>query len=145
MTVSRFVICGVKFSIRSSVRIEDPKLAKITKLAGDHISLTNDLASFEKELRELEQGELRNLVNAVNIIRKLFGLRSWSSAKAFAYAMQCELETQIKGELEHLEAAGALDAEEWRFVRALLTMLAGNVFYSMIASRYGGKDAKLPA
>ncbi|EKG15849.1 Terpenoid synthase [Macrophomina phaseolina MS6] len=139
-----FLIAGTKFSISSDVRIEDPKLATIVRLAGDHISLVNDLASFEKEFREFEAGELRNLVNAVSIVRKLFGLQSWSSAKAFTYAMQCELETRIKKEVERLETIGALDAEQWRFLKALLTMLAGNVFYSTIASRYGGEGAKLP-
>ncbi|GME27018.1 Terpenoid synthase [Neofusicoccum parvum] len=110
-----FLIAGVKFSIGSSVSIEDPKLVRIVQLAGDHISLVNDLASFDKELREFEAGELRNLVNSVNILRKLLGLPSWSAAKAFTYAMQLELETQIRQELERLEASNTLDAEEWRF------------------------------
>ncbi|KAH7065118.1 isoprenoid synthase domain-containing protein [Macrophomina phaseolina] len=138
-----FTLACTKFSIASSVHIEDPKLAKIMRLASDHLSLVNDLASFEKELRAYEEGKVHYLINAVDVMRKLLGLTSWSSAKAFTYAYQLEVESEMQREIENLMVDDCLDSEEWRFVEASLRMLAGNVFYSVVTSRYGGEAARI--
>lgn len=114
------------------------------RLASDHLSLVNDLASFEKELRAYEEGKVHYLINAVDVVRKLLGMTSWSSAKAFTYAYQLEVENEMQKELDRLMMYGRLSLEEWRFVEASLRMLAGNVFYSIVTSRYGGEPARIP-
>lgn len=107
------------------------------------MSLVNDLASFDKELRAFEQGKVCYLINAVDVVRKLFGLPNWQSAKAMTFAMQLEVESRMEEELLRLSMEGCLTPEEEKFVEASLTMTAGNVFYSIVTSRYGGEEARI--
>ncbi|EKD18897.1 uncharacterized protein L3040_008118 [Drepanopeziza brunnea f. sp. 'multigermtubi'] len=138
-----FVIACVKFSIRSSVRIQDPKLARIVRLVSDHVTLVNDLASYDKEKRAYDSGKVRYLINAVDVVQRLLALPSPAAAKSFTYAMQLQVEAEMKEELDRLIASKELSTEELQFIDAALVMTAGNVFYSVIASRYGGKAAEI--
>lgn len=83
------------------------------------------------------------LINAVDVVRKLFGLSNWQSAKAVTFDMQLEVESQMEDELTRLSADGCSDPQEEKFVEACLTMTAGNVFYSIVTSRYGGEEARI--
>lgn len=85
------------------------------------------------------------LINAVDVVRKLFGLSNWQSAKAVTFAMQLEVESQMEDELTRLSIDGCLTPQEEKFVEACLTMTAGNVFYSIVTSRYGGEEARIAA
>jgi hypothetical protein len=125
------------------VCIEDPKLANILRLVSDHVSLVNDLASFDKELRAFEQGKVCYMINAVDVVRKLFGLSTWQSAKALTFAMQLEVESLMEEELARLSVHGCLTPQEERFLEACLTMVSGNMFYSIVTSRYGGEEARI--
>jgi len=49
----------------------------------------------------------------------------------------------MKEELDRLVASKELSTEELQFVDAALVMTAGNVFYSVVSSRYGGQAAKI--
>ncbi|KKY30349.1 putative sesquiterpene cyclase [Diaporthe ampelina] len=138
-----YILACVKFSIASDVCIEDPKLAKILRLISDHVSLVNDLASFDKELRAFEEGKVCYMINAVDVVRRLLGLSNWQSAKALTFAMQLEVESQMEDELTRLSVDGCLAPQEEKFVEACLTMTAGNVFYSIVTSRYGGEEARI--
>jgi len=138
-----YILACVKFSLRSNVRIEDPKLARILRLVSDHVSLVNDLASYDKEKRAYDSGKVCYLINAVDVVHRLFSLASPAAAKALAYAMQLQVEAEMEAELGRLVAAGELDAEQLRFVDAALVMAAGNTFYSVVSSRYGGQAAKI--
>lgn len=143
MIQHRYILACVKFSLASDVWIEDPKLATILRLISDHVSLVNDLASFDKELRAFEEGKVCYLINAVDVVRKLFGLSNWQSAKALTFAMQLEVESLMEEELTRLSVDGYLTQKEEEFVQACLTMTAGNVFYSIVTSRYGGEKARI--
>lgn len=139
-----YLLACVKFSIASSVEIESSQLEKFLRLISDHVSLVNDLASYEKEKRAYDQGRTYHLINAVEVVQRLFSLPEEKSAKALAYAMQLELEVEIDHELAQMREENILTAEEWQFVDAVLTMMAGNVFYSVVSSRYGGKSTQIP-
>lgn len=103
----------------------------------------NDLASFDKELRAFEEGKVCYMINAVDVVRKLFGLSNWQSAKALTYAMQLEVESQMEDELARLSVDSCLTPQEETFLEACLVMTAGNLFYSVVTSRYGGEAARI--
>ncbi|EMR64669.1 putative sesquiterpene cyclase protein [Eutypa lata UCREL1] len=138
-----YILACVKFSLRSSVRVEDPKLARIIRLVSDHVSLVNDLASYDKEKRAYDSGTVCYLINAVDVIQRLLALPTSAAAKSLAYSMQLHVEAEMKEELERLVASNELSDEELQFVHAALVMTAGNVFYSVVSSRYGGQAAKI--
>ena len=83
------------------------------------------------------------MINAVDVVRRLLGLSNWQSAKALTFAMQLEVESQMEDELTRLSVDGCLAPQEEKFVEACLTMTAGNVFYSIVTSRYGGEEARI--
>ncbi|KAI9047118.1 hypothetical protein LZ554_009191 [Drepanopeziza brunnea f. sp. 'monogermtubi'] len=138
-----YILACVKFSLRSSVRINDPKLAYILRLVSDHVSLVNDLASYDKEKRAYDSGNVCYLINAVDVVQRLLALPSSAAAKSLAYAMQLQVEAEMKEELDRLVASKELSTEELQFVDAALVMTAGNVFYSVVSSRYGGQAAEI--
>ncbi|KAJ3940666.1 uncharacterized protein N0V96_009678 [Colletotrichum fioriniae] len=115
----------------------------ILRLVSDHVSLVNDLASFDKELKALEDGKVCYMINAVDVVRRLLGLATYSAAKAVTYSVQLEVEAQMGEELERLAKGRILSSKEEQFVSAALTMTAGNLFYSVVTSRYGGEAAKI--
>lgn len=139
----RYILACVKFSLASDVWIESPKFTTILRLISDHVSLVNDLASYDKEKRAFDEGKVCYLINAVDVTQRLLSLSSSSEAKRLTYAMQLQVETAIKVEMDRLSASGTLTAEEFEFLDAALVMAAGNVFYSVVSSRYGGEAAKL--
>lgn len=140
---ARYILACVKFSLESDVAIEDPKMTRILRLVSDHVSLVNDLASFDKELKALEDGKVCYMINAVDVVRRLLGLATYSAAKAVTYSVQLEVEAQMGEELERLAKGRVLSSKEEQFVSAALTMTAGNLFYSVVTSRYGGEAAKI--
>ncbi|KAG9195858.1 hypothetical protein G6011_00979 [Alternaria panax] len=138
-----YILACLKFSLGSSVRIEDPKLERFLRLVSDQISLSNDLASYDKEKKAYDSGKSCYMINAVEVVQRLLALSSAGPAKSIAYSMQLDVEAEIKTELERLVASGELSTEELEFVDAVMVMTAGNVFYSVISPRYGGQEAKM--
>ena len=59
--------------------------------------------------------------------------------------MQLEVEKGMSEEIRSLEAEEILSQEQWNFVDGVLEMAAGNVFYSVVASRYGGEKTRMRA
>lgn len=139
----RYILACLKFSLGSSVRIEDPKLERFLRLVSDQISLSNDLASYDKEKRAYDCGKACYLINAVEVVQRLLALPSPGPAKSIAYSMQLNVESETKIELDILVASGELSTEKLQFVDAVMVMTAGNVFYSVISPRYGGQEAKM--
>ncbi|KAL1637918.1 hypothetical protein SLS56_000475 [Neofusicoccum ribis] len=137
-----WLVASCKFSIASPVSLDDPLVARITRLAGDHVSIVNDLGSFDKELRAFESGKTVVLINLVQVMRESCGL-AIDDAKAAAFALQLLNEQDILAELEALKAGGKLSTEHWRYVDSLLALIAGNTFYTMTTSRYGGEVARI--
>lgn len=138
------MLACMKFSLASSIRIDAPHLTAIYRLFSDHISLVNDLASFEKEKRALDEGKIVNLTNAVALMKRLLSLPSYDDAKRLTFAMQLQVETEMYAELNRLVDGGLVTAEEKRFLEACVMMCAGNTFYSAVGRRYGGEKARIP-
>lgn len=138
----RFVIAAAKFSIRSSVRIADPRFERCLNLVSDHLGIVNDLASYEKELRALESGDTKDMINVVHVMKELTTLEGTSEAKSVVWALQLQIEGQIMEELEELRVQG-LEDEEWWFLEAVASTAVGNVMFCMTTGRYGGEAARI--
>jgi len=139
----RHVLGCTKFSINSSVDLESSRLARYVRLVKDHISVANDLASWEKEKKAFDAGKVLYMINAVHVVKNLFRLASDGAAVAMTQAFQLQIEVEIDAEIERLVAENELNAEEWRFIDASIYTMSGNVFVSTVMSRYGGKKCKL--
>ncbi len=137
------MIAAAKYSIKSSVDSSDPRFKRYLSLIGDHLGLVNDLASYDKELRAFEKGEATEMINLVAVMTDLLSLPNSDAAKAATYVYQLQVESWIIEEIEQLAANEKLTDEEWRFIEAVLLAATGNVFWSMISSRYGGEAAKI--
>lgn len=137
-----WLLAACKLSIASSVSLTDPLLERITRLVGDHISIVNDLGSFDKELRALTSGKSVVIINLVQVMRSSCGL-DIDDAKAAAFSLQLLNEQAIQIELESLKQNETITADQWRYVDTMISLIAGNVFYTMTTSRYGGEDARI--
>ena len=124
-----------------------PNLRRIVHHIGDQISIVNDLASYEMEKHRFESGKAKSLINIVSVIMKLERVEE-AVAKSMAYAWQLCMENEIRMDLEELrkkkeEGKDELGVEEWRFIDAWLLVAAGNLFTSVVMSRYGGEGARI--
>ena len=138
----RFIIAAAKFSIKSRVSLTDERFRRYLSLVGDHLSLINDLASYDKELRAFNKGEASDLINLVAIMKSVTSLQDTDDAKSVAWALQLQIEKKMMEELEDLRAQGLSD-EEWWFLEAVTCAAVGNVMFCMTSSRYGGEAARI--
>ncbi|RMZ67712.1 sesquiterpene cyclase [Pyrenophora seminiperda CCB06] len=138
-----YILTCLKFSLGSSVCIESPKIERFLRLVSDQISLSNDLASYDKEKQAYDCGKAHYMINAVEVVQRLLALPSSGSAKSITYLMQLDVETEIQKELGRLVASRELSVEELQFVDAVMVMTAGNVFYSVVSPRYGGQGTRM--
>lgn len=130
---------------------------------GDAISITNDLASFDKELAAYRSGKVNSIINVVDVIMGCERVDA-EAAKSMAFAWQLCNEEAAVGELKRLvgmereegEGGGTggvegrggkghkgLSADEWAFVEACLVTATGGVVTSTVMARYGGEGARL--
>ena len=135
----------MKFSLCSSVEISDPRLAKYLSLIKDHLAIINDMASFDKEKRDFDNASSKYLINIVDVIQHILSLADTDSAKAMAYAYQLQTEAGLVEELQRLKDHEDLDVEQWQYLEATYVCAAGNTFFSMTSSRYGGEAARINA
>ncbi|KAJ4414003.1 hypothetical protein N0V82_008173 [Gnomoniopsis sp. IMI 355080] len=139
----RFTLACVKFSLNSKVDILHPRLAKLYQLFSDHIVYVNDLASYEKEKVAYHRGEAKMFANIVEMIRKFLSLPAdGQRAKALAYGLQLQVESDIYGEMARLQ--NDLQDEEWRVVYGWLDESSGHCFVSHMLRRYGGEVCRMP-
>lgn len=138
-----WLAAACKLSIASPVSLVDPVTAKILRLAGDHISIVNDLGSFDKEKASFESGKTVVFINLVRVLQTSCGLESVDDAKAAAFVLQLLNEQEMLTECERLKTDERMTEEHWRFVDSLLLLCAGNTFYTMTTSRYGGEAARI--
>ncbi|KAJ6006804.1 hypothetical protein N7451_004748 [Penicillium sp. IBT 35674x] len=112
---------------------------KFVGLFTDHISLTNDIYSFQKEWDEhISKGAF--LVNAVDVVRRLHHV-SVSAAKQYVFEQILKLEQLLALEMDHLKQDVGMNKAQERFGEALALCLAGHIFYSATNGRYGGADS----
>ena len=124
------------------MKIDDPRFRRYLSLVGDHLGLVNDLASYDKELRALENGETSDMINLVAVVKDVTSLRGTDDAKSAAWTLQLQIEKQMIKELEDLQAQG-LSNDEWWFLEAVAFAATGNVMFCMTTSRYGGEAARI--
>ncbi|KAF9894333.1 hypothetical protein FE257_007836 [Aspergillus nanangensis] len=139
-----YALASTLFSINSSVDVKNPKLTRILRLFGEHIAVSNDLASWAKEKRAYDEKKVLYLINTVAAVKNLFATSSNDSAVQLTYAFQLEIEKAIDNEIQRLMTENSLNSEEWRFIDAGLHLLGGQALGSCIISRYGGESTKLP-
>ncbi|KAL8968795.1 MAG: hypothetical protein Q9197_004685 [Variospora fuerteventurae] len=137
-----FISSSVKFSICSSVDRTKPELGRLLRHIGDHISIVNDLASFDKEKRHFDAGKANSMINLVHVIATLERAET-QTAKSMAYAWQLCTENAILEELTALKRRNGLSSEEWSFVDACLMAASGNLLASVVMSRYGGEKTRV--
>ena len=137
------MLAAVKFSIGSSIDLADPRLNRYLVLVKDHLAIINDMASFDKEKRDFDQGSSSDLINIVDVVQRLFSLPDIDSSKALAYAYQLKTEAWMREELQNLDDRKDLDEEQWRYLEATYVCAAGNTFFSVTSERYGGEAARI--
>ncbi|KAL8978224.1 MAG: hypothetical protein Q9205_006148, partial [Flavoplaca limonia] len=137
-----FTFACAKFSIRSHADQHHPALRPLLRHIGDHISIVNDIASYDKEKRNFESGKASSVINLVDVIMQQERLEA-EPAKAMAYAWQLFTEEAIRRDLNRLKESGMMGQEEWRFVDACLGAARGNLFTSVVIKRYGGEGARI--
>lgn len=137
-----WLVASCRLSIASPIPMDEARLARLVRLVGDHVSIVNDLGSFDKEWAAYEGGRTVVLINLVQVLRESCGL-GVDDAKAAAFVLQLLNEREIQEELERLKSDGEMGVEHWRFVDSLLALIAGNTFYTMTTSRYGGEAARI--
>ena len=138
----RFTFACAKFSLCSDADQKHPSLRPLLGRIGDHMSIANDIASYDKEKSRFECGKANSMINLVHMIAERDRLRS-NAAKAMAYAWQLLTEEEICGHLEELRCRNELGMEGWRFVEACLAAAKGNLFTSVVIARYGGEGARV--
>jgi len=138
-----FVFASIKFSLSSSVDIQQPAIQRFMTWASDHLAMTNDLYSYDKEARAYRDGSCPDLINIVSILERLLSLPDEGSALDIAFALILQREQRMSEELKMFEVAGCLDSETWEYLKAVWACLAGNTFYSMTCVRYGGESARI--
>lgn len=141
-TPSSFTFACAKFSIRSHADQHHPSLRPLLHHIGDHISIVNDIASYDKEKRNFESGKASCVINVVDLIMQQERLEA-EPAKAMAYAWQLFTEDAIRRDLDRLKESGVIGEEEWRFVDACLGAARGNLLTSVVIKRYGGEGARV--
>ena len=142
---SSYVLAAVKFSLCSNVNASDSRLTKYLNLAKDHLAIVNDLASYDKEKRDFDSGASQDLINIVDIVQQLMSLPDSESAKTTAYTYQLQTEAWMVQEVQRMDREEQLTPEQWQYLEAVYVCAAGNVFFSMTSSRYGGETARLQA
>lgn len=138
-----YVLGSIAFSINSSVDIFAPHLVKLVNLWMDQVSIGNDVGSWEKEKRDHDDGKVLYLINAVDVCKTLLGLSSFDAAMTMTQALLFQIECEIDAEIERLQEEDALTPEEWALVDSMCYTMTGNMFCSVIMSRYGGEKTRL--
>ena len=138
-----FVIAAAKFSIGSNACVTDERFLPFLSLASDHLGLVNDLASYDKELRALENGDTRDMINIVDVVKSVTHLRGTDDVKKIVWALQLQFEGQMVQELEALQQTQNLSEKERDFLLAVTSTAVGNVMFCMTTSRYGGEAARI--
>src|SRR6516162_9519845 len=121
-----YPIAGIKFA--SDTRLSEEEMAPLNKLItlfGDHISLTNDLYSFDKEYRDhCSKGAI--LLNAVDVLHQLLGCGDLQTAKRVTRQLTWHVESELHEEYKRLLAIrDSFNSRRWRFIEGIFECLTG--------------------
>ncbi|KAL8937593.1 MAG: hypothetical protein Q9216_004351 [Gyalolechia sp. 2 TL-2023] len=117
-------------------------IQRLLRHIGIHISIANDIASYEKEKQHFETGKATSMINVVHVIAMLERVEA-QTAKPMAYAWQLSTENKILEELRSLKRQDVLSIEDWMFVDACLTAASGSLLSAVVMSRYGGEKTRV--
>ncbi|KAE8132747.1 isoprenoid synthase domain-containing protein [Aspergillus pseudotamarii] len=135
-----FIITQVMFAC--NIHLSETEIQvfnNLIRIHVTHLSLTNDLYSFERENKEHERtGGL--IINAIEVIRHVYQV-SLVTAKQLTRGFILDTERAFSGEFKKLISSGLLNNGQIRFAKALAECLAGQIFYSITSGRYGGDKA----
>ncbi|KAJ5109199.1 isoprenoid synthase domain-containing protein [Penicillium angulare] len=124
------------FAIGSGANYEDPRFKRFLRLLRDHILISNDIASFDKELKDYKNGKFFNFVKTqgVMILKDLLALPTIDAAKSVLYAYQLEYGKLIDAKLEKLQSKCLTD-DEWYLLDAYVIATTGNVMEAATMTR----------
>lgn len=137
------MLAAVKFSLCSNIDIADPRLIKYLTLVKDHLAIINDMASYDKEKRNFDNDASKDIINIVDVVQQIMSVPHAESAKVIAYTYQLQTEAWMVEELQRLMSEEHLEIEQWQYLEATYVCAAGNAFFSMTSSRYGGEAARV--
>jgi aristolochene synthase len=126
------------------LRVSPQELAFMSDIeanCGKHISLVNDILSYEKEksVSEKEDSEGAVLCNAVQILADQVGISS-EAAKRVLWIMVRECEHAHKSLLARMDSSSPgleLSKDLKRYIEGLEYQMSGNEFWSKTTHRYG--------
>ncbi|RAH72519.1 terpene synthase family protein [Aspergillus aculeatinus CBS 121060] len=126
-----YILAAVKFGngIHLSPAEETP-LVPLIEWVMDHIIMTNDLFSYDKERRDSE-----TCANAVRYLEQVLAIDA-GSAKTLVSSLLTQTEGRIHAEMESLCRSGALSEAQIRYARGVIEAAAGNVVFSITTRRY---------
>ncbi|RAL13905.1 terpenoid synthase [Aspergillus homomorphus CBS 101889] len=130
-----YILAAVKFgnNVQLSPSEEQP-LATMIQLAMDHIIMTNDLFSYDKECRDSE-----TCANAVRYLEQVLAIDA-GSAKSVLYGLLTRTESRLHSELESLRSSGTLSEPQLQYVQGVIEAAAGNLAFSITTRRYSSKE-----
>jgi hypothetical protein len=131
---AQYMMAAVEFSAGLSLSTED--LAQVNELAhlyGTHAFMTNDLYSYDKEVREKDKG--CSVSNAVLTIQDILDV-SALIAKSILLNKIWDVEIRMEKFWRHWVDGNKLNKQQLRFAQCLIDSAAGNVFFSATAKRY---------
>ena len=131
------MIDGVKFAY--DVHLSEAEMKRFDpfiSLYADHVSLTNDIWSFDKEMgKHDDDGGI--LINGVAVLDELLSVGSVRAAKVMTHDLILDVEDRLgRWYQDFCRSNSTHNASEQRFVEGILINLAGHIFYSATISRY---------
>ncbi|GLA64733.1 hypothetical protein AtubIFM54640_006457 [Aspergillus tubingensis] len=129
-----WVIASLKISCEVTLSTSEMEaLAPARQLYMTHISLTNDLYSYSKEVLQMKDGGA--LVNGVHVLQSLLGVCP-NTAKVILRNILWSIENQLDQMYDDFEQSGKFSKDQLRLFRGMVESLAGNTFYSATTYRY---------
>lgn len=113
--------------------------------------IINDLFSYDKELLALKRGDTDDMINLIDVIKRVNGLTRVEDAKGVGWMLLGQVERGVVEEWEKLlrgdgekekEGEGLSDEERW-FLEAVVMAATGNVMFCVTTGRYGGEAARI--
>ncbi|KAF8475104.1 isoprenoid synthase domain-containing protein [Kalaharituber pfeilii] len=134
----RSVDCGYKmelailsWSTNTHIPRELPVILALEKWAGYHLFLVNDVFSYRREVRRMQEGAA--LVNSVQVVMQERGLGE-IEAQNWLQNYIVEVENEFEKVVEEYD--GRQRAFVHQYAQYLREMMAGNLMWSMLCGRY---------
>src|SRR5690606_14504656 len=84
----RYVFACSKFSIGCTADFNSPQLANFVWLVKSQMPVANDLSSWTKEKKAYDAGKIKDMINSVEVTKRLFSLPNERASFAVTYAFQ---------------------------------------------------------